>query len=315
MSLILSVCKPNKLGLMDLAKSLVWYGNTLDSNNRYFILEGFLYFISISINAIKKKETVICIFWDNSLYSLMYLVLSRLFLFKTIYYYHEPGGYSHKRQLRASISYSLFASVGDKIFLTLTQFIGISKVDNINSGDFFLPLLYANERPLHLKYTKKIGYLGNLKGERLPNVLKRIEIQLNTLGYEVIYFPSIKYGRSTSDKYSFLSQCAAIWNVYAYPYNLSAVTGDAFMSNTPLIVSKYEPFLQVLSNNNLAILLDPYLSDIDLVKLIDESIKKNEESSPSSSLIHDQSKFGGGAAFHEHWRECFERIYLQKNNR
>lgn len=314
MSLILSVCKPKKLGLMDLAKSLVWYGNTLDSNNRYFILDGFLYFISISINAIKKRETVICIFWDNSLYTLIYLVLSRLFLFKTIYYYHEPGGYSHKRQLRASISYSLFASIGDKIFLTLTQFIGISKVDNINSGDFFLPLLYASERPFHLKYTKKIGYLGNIKAERLPNILKRVEIQLNTLGYEVIYFPSIKYGRSTSDKYSFLSQCAAIWNVYAYPYTLSAVTGDAFMSNTPLIVSKYEPFLQVLSANNLAILLDPYSSDIDMVKLIDESIKKNEESSPSSSLIHDQSKFGGGEAF-EYWRECFDRINMQKNNR
>ncbi len=308
MSVIVSVCRPKKLGLMDLARSLVFYGNALDKKRNYVVLEGAADFFSILINAIKKNERVICVFWDNSFFSLLYLIFSRILLFKTVYYYHEPGGYSHKRKLRATIKYSLLASIGEKIYLSLTNFVGISRKDKISSGDFFLPLLYGNQRPLHVKRTKKIGYLGNFKNERLPNVLKRIEAKLNARGYEVIYFPSSTYGNTTFEKYQFLSQCAAIWNVYAYPYNLSGVTGDAFMSNTPLILSKYEPFLDILVSNNLAILLDPLESDETMVKIIDESIKLIDETPPTSSLGSDQSNFGGADAFLDFWKNCFDQI-------
>ncbi len=308
MTTIISICRPNKLGLIDLAKSLVRYGNELDKQRKYLLLMTFAEFFCILIKARKSKEKVICIFWDNSLYSLSYLILSRLFFFKTIYYYHEPGGYAHKRRLRATIAYSFFSSFAECVYLSISNFIGISRKDKISSGDYFLPLLYDDIRPLHIKGTKKIGYLGNLKKERLPNVLKEIEPLLNAKGYEVVYFPSIRYGQSTFDKYAFLSQCTAVWNVYAYPYNLSGVTGDAFMSNTPLIVSEFEPFLDILNTNNLAILFDRSEPNEVMVEKIEKSIKIIDDSPPSKSLTSDQSRFGGKIAFLDYWKRCFDEI-------
>jgi hypothetical protein len=301
---IISVCKPTKLGLMDLAEALTFYGSKNDRSRRYLILNRFF---DIFTFFLKNRTRNIFVIWDNSPRSLIVMLICFLLRMKTIYYLHEPGGFKHKRQLRATFFYSLFASLNELICKLLSNYIGISRADKIEHGDYFLPLLYDNRRPKHSP-KNIIGFVGSQKKERIPDVFRDVALGLKSFGYDTGYFPSAEHGSSLKEKLDFLAKCSAVWNVFIYEYNLSGVTGDAFMSAVPLIVSDHEPFINLLLKNNLAIRVDINdTSDEFLVKII-KYMNSHKNSPNQKSLQNDQSLFGGATAFIDCWKVAFDNI-------
>jgi hypothetical protein len=301
---IISVCKREKLGLMDLAEALTYYGNTNDSSRKYFILKSFFH---IFIYTLKNRSRNIFVFWDNSVSTLSVMLICFIFRMKIIYYLHEPGGFKHKRQLRATFFYSLFATLNEHVCILLSTYVGISMRRNLEYGDYFLPLLYDERRPKHCP-KKIIGFVGSQKKERMPDVFKSVAIGLKSFGYQISYFPSLEHGSSRKKKFEFLSKCSAVWNVFAYKYNLSGVTGDSFMSGVPIIVSKYEPHIKFLFRNDLAIKVNINDSSDKIIKKIIKYLNTQKNMTRQKKLQNDQSIFGGSRAFINYWKIAFDNI-------
>ena len=159
----------------------------------------------------------------------------------------------------------------------------------------------------------RLGYIGKLKGERMPDLLLQLESELKKQGYTIEYFPSKSNGTSQTDKFDFLSKCDAIWNVFRYPYILSGVTGDAFMSSTPLIVSSYEPFKNMLKKNNLLIEIDYSEPPTIILQKIVQGINKcNIKPCDGNERNRAQSMFAGEKAFREFWLKAFETLEAEK---
>ena len=301
---IISVCKQEKLGLMDLADALTFYGKNNDPEREYFILNRI---IDIFTAFFKKNTRNIFVIWDNSPRSLCVMIICFILRMKIIYYLHEPGGFWHKRQLRATFLYSLFASSNEFLCKSLSNYVGISRADKIEHGDYFLPLLYDDRRPNHSP-KNIIGFVGSQKKERMPDVFRDVAIGLQSFGYDIGYFPSAIHGKSRKEKFDFLAKCSAVWNVFIYEYNLSGVTGDAFMSCVPLIVSDHEPFINLLLKNDLAIRVDINDTSDEIIVKIIKYMNSRRERSNQESLKKEQSRFGGAAAFMDYWKVAFDNI-------
>ena len=211
--LIYSVCKKNKFGLLDIANSLVMYGTRIDPERKYKIIvtfaSAFIVFYQqfLSLINLRATEKVTFIIWDNSLFTLCIAFIARFSSINIIYYYHEPGGIKHKLSLNASLSYSILASLIENIFISLSSRVAVSQKDKLLYADFYLPLLYSDIRPNHLHGNNIIGYIGKLKGERMPDLLLQLESELKKQGYTIEYFPSKSNGTSQTDKFDFLSKC------------------------------------------------------------------------------------------------------------
>jgi hypothetical protein len=304
---VISVCNPKKLGLMDFSRALVYYGSRYDKTRAYISPTKFFDIFNAYLEVKKNKRKGICIIWDNSFYTFSLAIMARFFMIKTIYYYHEPGGLAHKLELRAPFFRIIIQRLAEMLNFIIADYVAVSKLNKIEKDFVFLPLLYDDRRPKKIINTNKIGFIGALKSERLPELFKSLESFFNDNKYELIFFPSKKYGSSAKDKYKFLSECEAIWNVFAYPYNLSGVSGDAFFSKTPLILSKHEPFMNLLSKNGLAILVNPSMPPEEICEHIIKSIR-TRNSSTSKPSYSDLSSFGGKKAFQLNWLKTFNII-------
>lgn len=301
---IISVCKQEKLGLMDLADALTFYGKNNDPERNYFTLNRI---IDIFKAFFKKNTRNIFVIWDNSPRSLCVMIICFILRMKIIYYLHEPGGFKHKRQLRATFLYSLFASSNEFLCKSLSSYVGISRKDKIEHGDYFLPLLYDDRRPNHSP-KNIIGFLGSQKKERIPDVFRDVAIGLQSYGYDIGYFPSAVHGKSRKEKFDFLAKCTAVWNVFIYEYNLSGVTGDSFMSGTPIIVSDFEPFMNILLKYNLAIKVNINDSSDVIVAKIIKYLRLPKKRLSKTNIQNQQSIFGGASAFINYWKVAFDDI-------
>ncbi|WP_422672446.1 hypothetical protein [Candidatus Methylopumilus planktonicus] len=296
---------------MDFSHALVYYGSKYDKRREYISPTKFCEIFNVYLGLNKNKKKAICIIWDNSFYSFSLATIARFLGIKIIYYYHEPGGLTHKLELRAPIYRISIQRLAEILNFKIADYVAVSKLEKIEKDFVFLPLLYDDRRPKKIRNSNKIGYIGALKSERLPELFKSLECLFNEKKYELIFFPSKEYGSTREDKYKFLAECAAIWNVFAYPYILSGVTGDAFFSRTPLIVSKYEPFMDLLLKNDLAVRVDPAMSPKTICEQIIKSIRAFNPSISKSSN-RDLSSFGGKKAFQVNWLKTFEAIIRKK---
>jgi len=304
MAKIFCFCKKSKYGLVDLANAVIYYGNKNDFENTYELIhdlqELFHRFFS-------NRSKTIVIIWDNSLAGLMAILLSRLIGIYVIYYLHEPGGYSHKRQLKATITYSLLASINEYISAKIANGVGVSLIEKIRYGDYFLPLLYDDRRPKR-EPSRIIGFVGSKKNERMPSTYKEVMKNLDKAGYSLSYFPSAETGKTAHDKFLFLSKCSAVWNVFAYKYNLSGVTGDCIMSEVPVIISQHEPFLRELNKIGISILVNNQDPPNVIADKILDFLKK---SAPLKNEILNskiKSNFAGDAAFVDRWLFTIHKI-------
>jgi len=125
-------------------------------------------------------------------------------------------------------------------------------------------------------------------------------------GYQAIFFPSKEYGFLEHQKFDFLSRTDIVWNVFNCPNNISAVTGDAFMSKTPIIVSKYEKFIKLLRKHNLCVEIDIYDPPNFIAEKILSYLSMNNNPLPSISTDH--SNFGGSKAYVKYWQPVFYQL-------
>jgi len=299
---IISLCHKKKYGLLDLSKALILYGN------RY---EKELFFYSISsllelVNFLKfnKNKIVCCVIWDNSIFSLLASIFIKLKKIKIIYYFHEPGGLKHKiDNLNVSYKLAILQFTSEIFFKFISDFTAVSLKKNIKYGNFFLPILYSDLRPSRKRNLKKIGFIGFKKKERCPKLFEDVIYYLRPKGYDAAYFPSDQYGFSETDKFNFLSKVDIVWNVFCCPNNLSAVTGDAFMSKTPLIISKYERFGALLKKHNLCIKINISNTPEQIANKILFYLQNNNKS--LINIKEDQAKFGGSSAYIKYWHPTF----------
>ncbi len=304
--IIFSVCNKKKYGLRDISDALIFYGTKFDKNRIYKALgsfnELFQYCKQYSIKG------SIAIVWDNSIKSLTLAIFFRIAGAHVIYYYHEPGGYRHKRQLRASITFSFLSVILEKLNKLIAKYTAISMLKNKQYGDFYLPILYEDSRPKSNSNAKVIGYLGKIKNERCVTQLESIREIAMLHGYSIKYFPSNEFGSDKEAKFNFLSNCAVIWNYYKYQYNMSAVTGDCIFSGTRIIINPYfEPEIDILNRCQLSI--NVLNEDLNDSKKLWEVISKNINSEPNHSELEIQkSILGGQNAFIENWLPVFRKI-------
>lgn len=309
---IASICRPNKLGLLDLAKALEYYGQVSDMERDHLVLENLVHLIRVVDKARRSGGTGLCVIWDNSLQSLLAALIARLLGVKTAYYYHEPGGIGQKLLKSDPVFYSLKAALGEWLFKKATHFHIVARADKIGFGDAFCPLLFDDRRPEHNSESKPlIGFLGARRNQRLYNLFKSLTPNLREAGYDIAFFPSAEHGQSAEEKFSFLSQCTAVWNVYGVPYNQSGVTGDCIMSGTPVIHSAFEPYRSLLRELNLGVEVDLMRPQPDLARQIVEQLKSLggvHKGAPRLSIVDAQSFFGGLMAFRQYWQPFFDTI-------
>ncbi len=313
---VASICHPKKLGLIDLAKALQYYGQTYDRQRTYVLLHNITDLKNLLRGARNSGGIGLCIVWDNSLRSLLFALIARLLGVVTAYYYHEPGGFGQKIFKSDPFFYSLMATFGEWAFRKSTNFHIVARPDKIGFGDAFCPLIFDDRRPIHeLGQKKIIGFLGARRNQRLFNLFNLLVPDLKKAGYLVAFFPSKEYGSSNEEKFAFLSQCTAVWNVYGVPYNQSGVTGDCLMSSTPVIYSAFEPYGSLLRELDLGIELDLMQPQPELARhLLDELERMNGMHKKSSdiSLSKVQSDFGGRGAFVKYWLPFFASLQGSK---
>lgn len=306
---IISLCNERKHGLLDISNSLVMYGNKNEQSLSFLSISNFNNLISFLTKRKDKKE-VCCVIWDNSLFTFISTLFLKFFSVKIIYYYHEPDGFKHKIvNLKANFFLASIQFLAELCFKFLSDLRAVSLKNKLPKANFYLPLLYSDQRPPRLNVTKKIGFIGYIKRERSPELFNQVASILKNYGYEVIFFPSEKYGKSQKEKFKFLANVEFIWNVFNCPNVLSAVSSDAFMSGTPLIVSKYEKFLPLLNKYNLAIRINLNDSPETISKKILEY--KYNSTILKKSLIKDQSTLGGNLAYKKFWSPVLNNLFTE----
>ena len=307
--IVLSLCHKKKYGLVDISEALVRYGNTLEKQMCFIHVQTLAELLSIII---EHKSKILCsISWDNSNSTFIKVLILYLSRIKNIYYYHEPMGIKYKLSMKASLTYSIISSFAESLFKIFSSYKAVSMEILLHKGNFYLPLLYDEVRPKkNNKNNKTIGFVGFKKKERLPGLYEDVMNILKQDGYKVAYFPSDQYGFTKQAKLKFLSEVSMVWNVFVSPYTLSGVTADAFMSNTPLILSNHEPFKDLLKKHNLALFVSPS----DPKKLISSRIIKflETQKKPSKNLLKDMSSFGGSEAYLKYWQPVFNKIITER---
>ena len=307
--IVLSLCHKKKYGLSDISEALVGYGNTLEKHIRFIHVQTLSELLAIIT---KHKSKILCsISWDNSRSTFTKVLILYLSRIKNIYYYHEPMGIRYKLSMKASLTYSIISSFAEILFKIFSSYKAVSLEVFLNKGNFYLPLLYDEVRPKkNNKNNKTIGFVGFKKKERLPRLYEDVMSILKRDGYKAAYFPSEQYGFTKKAKLKFLSEVSMVWNVFVSPYTQSAVTADAFMSNTPLILSNHEPFKKLLKKHNLALFVSPN----DSKEIISRRIVKflETQKNPSKNLPKDISMFGGSEAYLKYWQPVFNKIFMEK---
>ncbi len=303
---IISLCNERKHGLLDISNALVMYGNKNEQRLSFLSISNFNNLITFLSQRNNRKEAC-CVVWDNSLFSFFSTLVLKFFFVKIIYYYHEPDGFKHKIvTLKVNFLLALTQFLAESCFKFLSDLRAVSLKTKLAKANFYLPLLYSDQRPPRLKVAKKIGFIGYVKRERSPELFNQVASILKKYGYEAIFFPSEKYGKSQKEKFKFLAKTEFIWNVFNCPNVLSGVSADAFMSGTPLIVSKYEKFLTLLDKYNLAIRINLNDSPETISKKI---LEYNYNSIKKKSLIKDQSTFGGNLAYKKFWSPVLNNLF------
>lgn len=308
---VISVVHRRKYGLQDHANALTEYG--LKSGGEYIVCTRFFALVHALLETSRLKKRPNCIFWDNSFWSYLSLLFSKLVGAQTFYYLHEPGGIGQKLFKGDPFVYSLMASFAEWLMKSAASNVLIPRADKLADGDFFAPLLYLADRPHVQVRNAVVGFLGARRKHRMTHVFERIAPKLQDAGYEVVYFPSNDVGNTYADKVHFLSSVCAIWNCYAVPYNQSGVTGDCVFSSVPCIVSKHEPSRKLLSRLGLLIELDIEQSEELLVhQLVNQLGSTNEYDKVNKTTKEDVvSLFGGNDAFLRYWLPLFERQSAQ----
>lgn len=307
---VISYVHPKKFGLLDHANALTEFGNSIDSDRKYSTETNIIKFAKKLISNRGKGVNSICIFWDNSLYAYIAMLICFFLGAQRLYYLHEPGGIGQKLNKGDPFIYSLKASFGEWLIKKISSAILIPRHDKLAFGNFYTPLLYSDIRPNRKRDSNIIGFLGARRSHRLHHLFQRISEELITRGYEVKYFPSSSYGKTNFDKINFLSNCACIWNCYGVEYNQSGVTGDCIASGIPCVVSCHEPFRKELDELGLLIELDIKLEE---KKLIDQLIFKLENNDKYDIYFDDKSKklvseIGGRLAFSKYWLKMLRSI-------
>lgn len=306
---IISFIHPKKFGLIDIANALTEYGCVNDKTRVYSSISNLKVLIKKLI-ANKNRKKTICIFWDNSFYSLNAMLVCIFFRVKILYYLHEPGGIGQKLYKGDPFIYSIKASFAEWLMKLISSKILVARADKLAFGDYYAPLLYSHNRPYAKQNSKTIGFLGAKRDHRMHHVFERISSKLIENGYKIIYFPSHAYGKDIKAKVKFMEECCAIWNCYGVPYNQSGVTGDCIASGVPCIVSKYEPFIDDLEKLDLLVKLDIRLSDdelaLQLINILEERIKAKKHFDNQKKEL--ASIYGGELAFNKHWLKIFNSL-------
>ncbi|MDA9143659.1 hypothetical protein N9N99_03685 [Gammaproteobacteria bacterium] len=306
---VISFIHPKKFGLIDIANALTEYGHINDKTRVYSSISNFKDLLKTLITNKNHKKTI-CIFWDNSLYSLNAMLVCAFFRVKILYYLHEPGGIGQKLYKGDPFIYSIKASIAEWLMKLISSKILVARADKLAFGDYYAPLLYSQNRPYAKHNSKTIGFLGAKRDHRMHHVFERISSKLTESGYKIIYFPSSVYGKDIKDKVKFMEECCAIWNCYGVPYNQSGVTGDCIASGVPCIVSKYEPFINDLENLDLSVKIDIRLSDDDLALQLIDILEKRMKAKIyfNNSKKELASIYGGELAFRKHWLKIFNSL-------
>lgn len=303
--IIISLCHKKKYGLLDIANALTMYGNRHENFIDFYLLSNSINLFKLLTNS--PNKIICCVVWDNSFFSLFNCFLLKLFSIKIIYYYHEPGGFRHKvNNLKNKFFSALGQSIAEFLFKLLSTYNAVSLKKNLHHGHFYLPILFSDIRPPRRKKNKTIGFMGFRKRERCPILFEKTVQILQKNGYQAIFFPSKEYGFLEHQKFDFLSRTDIVWNVFNCPNNISAVTGDAFMSKTPIIVSKYEKFIKLLRKHNLCVEIDIYDPPNFIAEKILSYLSMNNNPLPSISTDH--SNFGGSKAYVKYWQPVFYQL-------
>lgn len=304
---VYSVVHPNKHGLVDFCDALAHYGNTLDSNKVYDTASSISKIFSACINAKKSKSRISFVFVDNSLFSFFSLCICKLFKANTFYYLHEPGGIGQKLYKGDPFIYSLFASFAEVLMSKLSGKILVPRFEALVFGDHYAPLLFmSNAKKDSKKNSRFIGFLGGRRKSRLEHIYSNMEKKLNKLGVKTGYFPSKEFGYSYAEKLTFLKRCDAVWNVYGVPYNQSGVTGDCIMCDVKCVVSQYEPFLDILNSLDLAVEVDIYSDEDQILESMLSIYEKKKNSLDDAERSKIRSEFGGALAFKKYWKKIFD---------
>lgn len=306
---IASICNHKKLGLKDHALALEYYGNMNDSEREYLLVKNFFHLIHIFFLSKRENKYGLFLIWDNSIRSLLLGLISRALGFTLVYYYHEPGGLNQKLLKKDPLIYSFKAALGEWLFQKIAHYSLVARLDKVSAGYVFCPLLFDDRRPKS-NPQNFIGFLGR-QMHRHHALFNSFKPTLENAGYEIVFFPSKHFGSSASDKFIFLGQCIAVWNVYEVPYNQSGVTGDALMSGTPVIFSRYEPFQLLLLRCKLGVYVDITKPASEILEklLRDISDSGNRRGIKSKKALKlEQSRFGGNIAFINHWKVFFDSI-------
>jgi hypothetical protein len=309
--LVISFCHRTKLGLRDHSLALVKYG-TLRDKKRVYRESGSLFYSFINILKHRLRgQSVICVIWDNSWTSLALSILAQLSRCHVVYYYHEPGGLGQKLFKGDPAIYAVAASLAESAFKMVATRTVVARRDRLAFGDAFCPLLYDDARPRRRSTSAPlIGFLGARRQHRLYNQFLIVADLLRKQGWEVGFFPSERWGSSTADKFNFLSLCKMVWNVYGVPFNQSGVTGDCFMSGTPMVHSPLEPEKSKLASAGLSIQISLDMKPEEICRLI---LASSQSRSSIENLQNNEdheikSEYGGKIAFEENWLNLFESL-------
>lgn len=307
---VISFVHPTKLGLLDHAEALTEYGTLLDEKRSYHTHTSIF---NLAVNLIQMRRNgsqCICVFWDNSINTLIAMLLCSLFRVPKLYYLHEPGGIGQKLSKGDPFIYSLKAAFAESLFKSVSSMVLVARCDKLAFGDYYAPLLFNDDRPVRVNSSRVIGFLGAKRNHRLYHIWQRISAELVSKGYELREFPSADYGKTNAEKVSFLSECACVWNCYGVPYNQSGVTGDCIASAVPCIVSGYEPFAKELKELELLIELDIKLPESEMVaQLIDQLEKNIKHDTACKDRTHQfASEIGGRLAFSKYWLPIFHSL-------
>jgi len=310
-NVVVSICHPGKFGLVDHAEALVHYGQRLDPQRTYVLAQGLDEVFAVARRIRRTGNKAVCVVWDNSLATFASAVLAKQLGLTFVYYYHEPGGIGQKLFKADPLLYSLKSSLGEWLMCQLADRRAVARPDKLCFGDLYFPLLFDDQRPPWNSRKRVIGFLGARRNQRFFDLFQQMAPSFAAAGFEVAYFPSPESGRSREEKFAFLANCTAIWNVYGVSFNQSGVTGDCFMSSTPVIASHFEPYRELLALHGKLVEVDLFQEPKDMCARLVANLERLVQARPGQdpeSLRQAQSAFGGAAAFSNHWLPVLGRL-------
>lgn len=308
-SLVFSVVHPKKFGLYDIARALSLFGNTIDASRLYTEISGLGEMLKVCLARSRVNRSRHFVFWDNSVFSMVMMLIARASNGSTYYYLHEPGGLGQKLVKGDGLLYSILASIAESLMMLIANMTLVPSPDKLVFGDKFAPLLFIeSSSPEPIRGDKTfVGFLGARRRSRLHHVFSEVSEHLCNAGYPTAYFPSEEHGYSGADKLVFLRHCKAVWNVYGVPYNQSGVTGDCIMNRVRCVVSKHEPYRATLDALGLCIEIDMRQSPEQIADVIIGSIAVSQKPDDNGEAAKAASEFGGAEAFRRYWLPLFDQ--------